>query len=797
MRTTTLRRLIGLATVLVLVPVLASAQTLDNQGKEFITSFNPNPIDGPPIVEVHLTTAAATDVTVEYPVNSPTFSTTVAVAPGAITVVELPPEASTGWTTGQVGNNAVRLSAAEEFVAYTINRLRFTSDAALALPIETFNTDYIVATYTATFQSQFTVVAAFDDTEVTITPSQNLRGGATAGTPFVVTLDRGEGFLGEAAGRGTGGDLTGTLVEATKPVGMTNGNYCVNVPPGTAACDHVYEVAQPLASWGDRVFVAPLPQRPSGSVYRIIAGDDNTPISQDGASIGTFDKGEFHDTGVIPGAHVFSADGPIFVVQYMTGDSFAGADDGDPAMGNLAPSEQYLSAYTFSTIAGAFQTHYLSVIAEDDDVSNGTILLDGAPIPAGDFTAIGSTGFSYAVLELDEGTHSTASDGVHGITVQGYNPFNSYIYPGGAQFNFINQGDDLVAPNCDGSRDGDTFAGSAEDLLSTDPDNTGIFFVVLSDDSANLVLDVDDFTPGAETVSYRVSLDDLTVSGSGTVVVTDGAGNQCRTPVSIVVDGQTTLACTIDAPLSFDADGSGSNVEADDFSSTGNESVGIRNEGDALSVDLSACTFVSFDPFDEDIIYTLGTTGTVTAADTYVLATSGGDQNFGQANVLTDSPGAFALVQGSATVGDDFSTLLIPDNRIVAAVVYDRDRSVFGSIGGGATDAERRAFAEVLASIQGAAVAEEGNGMLNLELVAAPNPISGRGTVSFGLAESSDVTVALYDALGRRVSLVTDAPYGPGRHTVGLDASALPTGVYVVRVMAEGEARTTRLTVVR
>ena len=64
----------------------------DNKGTEFILSFIPN--YSTPNVELHLTADAATDVTVEYPVNSPTFTTTVAVTPGAITAVSLPVQAA-------------------------------------------------------------------------------------------------------------------------------------------------------------------------------------------------------------------------------------------------------------------------------------------------------------------------------------------------------------------------------------------------------------------------------------------------------------------------------------------------------------------------------------------------------------------------------------------------------------------------------------------------------------------------------------------------------------------------------
>ena len=82
-----------------------------------------------------------------------------------------------------------------------------------------------------------------------------------------------------------------------------------------------------------------------------------------------------------------------------------------------------------------------------------------------------------------------------------------------------------------------------------------------------------------------------------------------------------------------------------------------------------------------------------------------------------------------------------------------------------------------------------------------PNPTASGATVSFGLAEASAVTVAVYDVLGRGVSR-TAADYGEGRHDVSVDASRWGPGVYLVRVevAAEGAAPSVavhRLTVAR
>jgi len=543
----------------------AAYAALDNKGTDFILAFNPNYSTGN--IELHLTGDIATTATVNYPVNAPTFTATVGIVPGSVTIVSLPTSASQGWTPNSVKNNAVRVFGGEEFVAYLINRAPATSDAALGLPIDTMNTEYLVMDYNPTFYgSQFNVYAAYDGTTVTITPTTALVG-RPANVSFTVVLNRGEGYYARSASTAITNTLTGTEIKSDKPVGVVNGNGCTQIPVGTVACDHIFEVAQPVQSWGTSALVGNLPNRTGGTIYRILASEDATTVSQDGTAIATLNRGNFHETGFLTGDHEFTADKPIYVVQYMPGDGAAGATLGDPAMGNMIPAAQYLSDYTFSTVGGSqFVQNYVTIMAKDSDVA--TILLDGAPVGAGAFTPVGTSGFSAARVPLVSGTHTTSSTNPHGITVEGYNNYDSYIYPGGALFQFINPQGDANPPLCSGT----VLAGPPPSLSGTGQDNrptedtngngvldpgedlngngqidvdTGIFFVELMAGATNLALSVAPFTPGDGTATYTVDLIDSTVSGTGTVVVTDGAGNTCEQPVNLTISAPMT--CDVDA----------------------------------------------------------------------------------------------------------------------------------------------------------------------------------------------------------------------------------------------------------
>jgi hypothetical protein len=80
----------------------------------------------------------------------------------------------------------------------------------------------------------------------------------------------------------------------------------------------------------------------------------------------------------------------------------------------------------------------------------------------------------------------------------------------------------------------------------------------------------------------------------------------------------------------------------------------------------------------------------------------------------------------------------------------------------------------------------------------APNPAAGVTTFSIGAKEAANATVGLYNVLGQRVKTLSQRPLEAEQmRNVTFDASALPSGVYFVRLQANGQTRTERLTVVR
>jgi hypothetical protein len=83
-----------------------------------------------------------------------------------------------------------------------------------------------------------------------------------------------------------------------------------------------------------------------------------------------------------------------------------------------------------------------------------------------------------------------------------------------------------------------------------------------------------------------------------------------------------------------------------------------------------------------------------------------------------------------------------------------------------------------------------------------PNPFSDRTTLAFALPEAADVTLTVYDVMGRKVATLQEGRLPAGAHEVRWDGRAdggteLASGLYIARLTAGDQTRTQRLTIVR
>ncbi len=77
-----------------------------------------------------------------------------------------------------------------------------------------------------------------------------------------------------------------------------------------------------------------------------------------------------------------------------------------------------------------------------------------------------------------------------------------------------------------------------------------------------------------------------------------------------------------------------------------------------------------------------------------------------------------------------------------------------------------------------------------------PNPGRGAVTIRYAVPERQDVSLELYDVLGRRVRTLTRGPQD-GRHERQLDTTGLSSGTYILRLRGKERVETRRMTVVK
>jgi hypothetical protein len=327
----------------------------------------------------------------------------------------------------------------------------YTNDASLLLPVNALTGTYVIPSWPFflyadnPYPSMMTIVATEDDTSVAVTPRATAGGGDlgifTANVLTTVTLNDGDA-LELLSGVG---DLTGSLVEADKPIAIIAGHYATNIPTNMGSQDHLEEQVFPVETLSNSYVVASpaVPDLPGGKerFVRVIAAQDDTTITYepDIPSVGTSlaSVGDFIEIPQHVDDHLITADKKIIVVEYMES-GYAGLPPesdsiGDPAMALAVATDQYRTSYLFHAPSN-YETNYVNIIAPVD----AEVLLDDVAVTG--FAQVGSSDFAVAKVELDnggDGNHFAESDQPFGISVYGYGWCTSYWYPGGLDLDEI------------------------------------------------------------------------------------------------------------------------------------------------------------------------------------------------------------------------------------------------------------------------------------------------------------------------------------------------------------------------
>jgi hypothetical protein len=78
-----------------------------------------------------------------------------------------------------------------------------------------------------------------------------------------------------------------------------------------------------------------------------------------------------------------------------------------------------------------------------------------------------------------------------------------------------------------------------------------------------------------------------------------------------------------------------------------------------------------------------------------------------------------------------------------------------------------------------------------------PNPFNPTTNINFTLPQASDVTLTVYDVLGRRVATLVDSKRSAGSYSVNFDASRLSSGVYLYQLKTNQVTKTRKMMLVK
>jgi hypothetical protein len=273
------------------------------------------------------------------------------------------------------------------------------------------------------------VIAEADDTQVTINPTADILGGpgvtpSSAGTPTTYVIDHGQylQFTQPA-------ELSGSAIEATKPVAVIAGATLMDVPVSEVARgDHGEQMIPPVRALASQYVGVRYRTRspPVEEVvpWRIIGAVDGTRLTFDPPQGGAPTQLNAHQVAEFdaPGPFVVTSQDtqhPFYFAQYMSGGGdFQGV--GDPDYVNVISPSQFLPRYTFFTDPTYPETNLVLVRVKDaasglfPDVSiecAGTI---------GGWAPVGSSGtFEFTRFDLSTGDfepNGQCNNGVHTVT---------------------------------------------------------------------------------------------------------------------------------------------------------------------------------------------------------------------------------------------------------------------------------------------------------------------------------------------------------------------------------------------
>lgn len=399
----------------------------------------------PDTTELVLTSTVNTSGTITNP--SGTFSTNFTVNANEITVINIPLNVATNSASEVVSNLGLIVTSKDTISLFAVNDETSSSDATNVIQKNALGTHYTIATYPSTIfngsqalNSAFLIEATEDNTQVRITPTSTTFKGAPAGTPFTITLDKGQTYYVLPT---SGGDLSGTDVTVTngcKPIAVFSGNEIAFIPVNSGYGDHLVEQLFPVNTLGMQFVTVEIRGRNTSKV-KVYASYDNTVVTVDGKIAKALHTGESYEFETNNMPSFIATSKPAQVMQFAVGHDYdiqyGPPNVGDPTMFTIRPVEQVIQNAVFLSAAiGVITYHHASVTLKTADAAN--TYLDGVNIGSLFTPVPGNVLFSTAALNLAAGKHQITNAGGFLAYSYGFGNYQGYGYSVGSGGNKIN-----------------------------------------------------------------------------------------------------------------------------------------------------------------------------------------------------------------------------------------------------------------------------------------------------------------------------------------------------------------------
>jgi len=361
---------------------------------------------------------------------------------------------------------AFRISSDVPVVAYQMNPFgggsAAVTGASLLIPTSAWDTNYLaIHAYDAGPQLTSLNIVAAEPTTVKILPKKQIAGGGglpggPPGLPWSVTLGKGEHVQLTQLD-----SLSGSTIQADKPVGFFGGARCSQIPWDVYACDHLEQMIPPVRALGNEyVGVSHKSRGGEPAYWRMMGVVNGTTLtwSSDIGGPAKLDQGQIVEFKTHFPFVVKSQDSahPFLLISHMTGgntNGMGGVGDADAVLS--VPPSQYLDSYVFFADPTYPITNLVVVRAPKDGVFQD-VKLDCSFTPVTGWKPVGD--YEYAHVDLSKGDFENVgpcstgarkmeSKGKFGLWVWGwgspqtttFTQYVSYGYPAGMNVEYINE----------------------------------------------------------------------------------------------------------------------------------------------------------------------------------------------------------------------------------------------------------------------------------------------------------------------------------------------------------------------